>query len=95
MPVALIPLIGILLKLLIIRIVLATGMSFVTYAGYLIALDKFKSYLSSAINQMPSDALNLLLIAGFGQGLGYLFGAFAFHISIVALNKLTFILPKG
>ncbi|EMT3026058.1 DUF2523 domain-containing protein, partial [Neisseria gonorrhoeae] len=34
----LIPLLGILLKMLIVRIILATGLTFVTYAGYLAAL---------------------------------------------------------
>ncbi|SPY09515.1 phage associated protein [Neisseria gonorrhoeae] len=69
----LIPLLGILLKMLIVRIILATGLTFVTYAGYLAALEKFKGYTSNAINSMPSDILNLLLISGFGQGLGCLF----------------------
>ena len=53
MPLALIPLIAILLKLLIVRIILATGMTFVTYAGYLIALNKFKGYVANAVNSMP------------------------------------------
>ncbi|QBK52690.1 phage associated protein [Neisseria gonorrhoeae] len=64
----LIPLLGILLKMLIVRIILATGLTFVTYAGYLAALEKFKGYTANAINSMPSDILNLLLISGFGQG---------------------------
>lgn len=93
-PALLIPLLGILLKLLIVRIILATGMTFVTYAGYVVALNKFKDYVSDAIYSMPSDILNLLLIGGFGQGMGYLFGAFGFAISMKALNKLTFVLPK-
>lgn len=94
MPLAgLIPLLAILLKMLIVRIIIATGLTFVTYAGYLIALQKFKDYTANAINSMPADILNLLLIAGFGQGLGYLFGAFSFYIGIHALNKLTFIMP--
>lgn len=93
MPAALIPLIGFLLKLLIVRIIIATGLTFVTYAGYLIALSKFKEYISNAINSLPYDIAQLLLIAGVGQGLGYLFGAFAFAISLHALNKLTFVKP--
>ena len=90
----LIPLLGILLKMLIVRIIIATGMTFVTYAGYLIALNKFKDYTANAINSMPSDILNLLLISGFGQGLGYLFGAFSFYIGMKTLNKLTFVFPR-
>ena len=43
---------------------------------------------------MPADIYNLLLIGGFGQGLNYLFGAFAFWVSMKLLNRLTFILPR-
>ena len=89
-----IPLLAILLRLLIVRIIIATGMTFVTYAGYLVALDKFKGYIVDAVNSMPADIVNLLLIGGFGQGMGYLFGAFAFKISMTTLNKLTFVLPR-
>ncbi|HFC8479271.1 TPA: DUF2523 domain-containing protein [Neisseria subflava] len=90
----LIPLLAILLKMLIVRIIIATGMTFVTYAGYIIALNKFKDYTVNAINSMPSDILNLLLIGGFGQGLGYLFGAFSFYIGMSTLSKLTFVMPR-
>lgn len=90
MPIALIPLIGILLKMLIVRIIIATGLTFVTYVGYILALDEFKSYITDAMMAMPEDIFNLLLIGGFGQGMGYLFGAFTFRISMMALNKLTF-----
>lgn len=94
MPALLIPLLAILLRLLIVRIIIATGLTFVTYAGYLVALDKFKGYIVDAVHSMPADIVNLLLIGGFGQGMGYLFGAFAFKISMTTLNKLTFILPR-
>lgn len=95
MPALLIPLIGILLKLLIIRIILATGLTFVSYIGYGIALSKFKDYIADAMNSMPNDIYQLLLIGGVGQGLNYLFGAFAFAVSMKALNKLTFVFPSN
>lgn len=91
---ALIPLIGFLLKLLIVRIIIATGLTFVSYVGYGVALSKFKSYITNALNSMPSDIYQLLLIGGFGQGLNYLFGAFSFFVAMKALNKLTFVFPK-
>lgn len=94
MPAALIPLIGFLLKLLVVRIILATGLTFVSYIGYGLALTEFKSYVSNAMNSMPIDIYQLLLIGGFGQGMNYLFGAFAFWVSMKALNKLTFLFPK-
>ncbi len=80
--------------MLIVRLIIALGLTFVTYTGYTVALGQFKGYISGAMNSMPSDILNLLLIAGVGQGLGYLFGAFAFSLSMKALNKLTFVLRK-
>ena len=71
----LIPLLAILLKMLIVRIIIATGMTFVTYAGYIIALNKFKDYTLNAINSMPSDILNLLLIGGFWPRSRFIYSA--------------------
>lgn len=94
MPAALIPLVGFLLKLLIVRIILATGLTFVSYVGYGIALAEFKERINNAMTSMPADIYHLLMIGGVGQGLNYLFGAFAFWVSMKALNKLTFVFPK-
>lgn len=94
MPAALIPLIGFLLKSLIVRIIIAMGLTLITYTGYQIALSQFKEYTQDAIQSMPADLFNLLMIAGVGQGLGYLFGAFAFTISLKAMTKLTFLFPN-
>ncbi|AOT28369.1 integral membrane protein [Neisseria meningitidis] len=95
MPAALIPLIAFLLRMLIVRIIIATGLTFVSFAGYLVALNKFKEYFLNAANSMPGDIYNLLLIGGFGTGFNYLFGAFSFWVSMKALNKLTTVLPRG
>lgn len=94
MPLALIPIVGFLIKLLIFRIILATGLTFVSYIGYAIALSKFKVYIQNAMGQMPNDIYQLLLIGGVGQGFNYLFGAFSFWVSMRALNKLTFVFPN-
>lgn len=94
MPAALIPLFGVLFKLLIVRIIIATGLTFVSFIGYGIALDKFREYFVDAASSMPADIYNLLLIGGFGLGFNYLFGAFAFYVSMRALNKLTFVMPN-
>ncbi|EEZ74271.1 hypothetical protein NEILACOT_05712 [Neisseria lactamica ATCC 23970] len=44
MPAALIPLIAFLLRMLIVKIIIATGLTFVSFAGYIVALNKFKEY---------------------------------------------------
>ena len=67
----------------------------VTYAGYAVAMNTFKDFIVQNMQSMPSDILQLLLIAGFGQGLGYIFGAFAFKIAMTTINKITMSLPAG
>ncbi len=88
---ALIPLLAKLLQYFSTKVIAATGITFVTYKGYVVALDKFKSYVADAVNSMPADILNLLLMGGVGQGMGYLFGAFAFSLSMKAISNLTFV----
>lgn len=88
---ALIPLLGTLLKSIVTKVIIALGLTFISYSGYSVALNKFKGYISNELNSMPSDILNLLLIGGVGQGFGYLFGAFAFSLSVNVLNRLTFV----
>lgn len=94
MPLALIPLIAILLKMLIVRIIIATGITFVSVIGYQFALKELKTYLLQAVNQLPQDIINLLLIGGFGTGFGYLFGAFSFWVSMRSLTFLSFRMPS-
>lgn len=84
---ALLPLIANLLRYLVVKLLAAFGIAFVTYQGYDLALNKFKQYISGSLNSMPVDIANLLLMAGFGEGLGYLFGALAFAITMQTINK--------
>ena len=94
MPVALIPFIALTLKYLVVRLLIAFGVAAVTYAGYSVAMTTFKDYIVQNMQSMPVDILNLLLISGFGQGLGYIFGAFAFKVAMTTINKIT-MLPAG
>ena len=95
MPAALIPFIALTLKYLVVRLLIAFGVAAVTYAGYAVAMNTFKDFIVQNMQSMPSDILQLLLIAGFGQGLGYIFGAFAFKIAMTTINKITMSLPAG
>lgn len=92
---ALIPMLANVLRILIVKLLSVFGIAFVTYQGYEVALDKFKSYIESSMSSMPVDIANLLLMAGFGEGLGYIFGALAFSISMNAINKFTLAFSKG
>ena len=95
MPAALIPFIALTLKYLVVRLLIAFGVSAVTFTGYSLAMNTFKDYIVQNMQSMPADILNLLLIAGFGQGLGYIFGAFAFKIAMTTINKITMFVPSG
>ena len=87
---AFLPLLAELFKFLVVKILTALGIAFVSYKGYEIALNKFKDYISGNFNNMPSDIANLLLIAGFGEGLGFLFGALVFSMTMQTVNKISF-----
>lgn len=87
---ALVPLIGILLKMLIVRIIIASGATFVTIVGYHFIFNQFKGFIANAVNSMPADIYNLFMIGGFGSGLGYLLGAISFRLTMQTLAKLTF-----
>ena len=95
MPAALIPFIALTLKYLVVRLLIAFGVAAVTYSGYAVAMNTFKDFIVQNMQSMPSDILQILLIAGFGQGLGYIFGAFAFKIAMTTINKITMLLPSG
>ena len=95
MPAALIPFIALTLKYLVVRLLIAFGVAAVTYAGYSVAMTTFKDYIVQNMQSMPVDILNLLLISGFGQGLGYIFGAFAFKVAMTTVNKITMLVPAG
>ena len=95
MPAALIPFIALTLKYLVVRLLSAFGVAAVTYAGYSVAMTTFKDYIVQNMQSMPVDILNLLLISGFGQGLGYIFGAFAFKVAMTTINKITMLVPAG
>lgn len=76
--------------LFVVQLILSLGMAFVTYSGAQAAIDYLKSGVLSAIGQLPDDAFNLLMIAGFGEGISYLFGAFSFWAAMKATSRLKF-----
>lgn len=84
---ALLPLLANLFKSLVIKVLAAFGIAFISYQGYDVALDRFKQFIANSMSSMPTDIANILLMAGFGEGLGYVFGALAFAITMQTINK--------
>lgn len=70
------------------KLMLALGVSFVAYKGLELSLKALKGFIQSSFKGIPADAYNLMLMAGFGQALGIIFGAYAFNMALTAGNKL-------
>ncbi len=85
----LIPLFQRLLIWIVTKILLALGLSFVTYTGITLSLNSLKNYVATSINNIPADVFSLLMMAGFGQAVGIIFGAFAFKVAMESATKLT------
>lgn len=82
---------GVLIKFFIVRLSVALGLSVVSFAGYAIALNWLADVVANEVLALPNDILQMLLIAGVGEGLGYLFGGFMFRVTMATMSKLTFI----
>ena len=87
---ALAPVIAWLIRAAIVKTIIAFGVSLVTYVGYTYALNELKAATVDAVNQMPHEALQLFLISGMGQGMGYIFGALSFNSTMKAVNRIAF-----
>lgn len=85
----LIPLLQRLLVWIGAKIMLALGLGFITYKGFETAFDLISNYVSSHFSSIPSDAFNLLMMAGVGQAIGIIFGAFMFNATMSAASKFT------
>lgn len=83
-----------LLTYIVVKVFIALGISFVTFTGFTVGLGFVKDYIRNQFNSMPSDILQIIMIAGFGHALGLIFGAFAFNVAMQSISKLSFI-PGG
>lgn len=86
---ALIPSILAGLRTLIGQILVALGITAVTYTGLEKMVSGFKAEISNSITGLPSELLQLFYIAGGGVALNILLGAFTFYISLQGMTKIT------
>lgn len=84
------------LKDLFIKLLVALGVTFVSYKGMDKIVDMFKSEISSAIKGVPADMLQIFYISGGGVAMNILFGGFTFWLGLQSATKITNrITPKG
>lgn len=74
----------------VIQLIFSFGIAFVTYSGFQKALELLKDSVVSTLGHLPESAYNLLMIAGVGDGLSYLFGAFSFYAAMKATKRIKF-----
>ena len=70
------------------NILVALGVSIVSYTGITLSLNTLRNYLASSVNNLPSDVFNLLMMAGLGKAIGIIFGAFTMKATLSSVSKL-------
>lgn len=68
------------------RVVLALGLSFVTYTGVQAGLSALKTLMIQQVNGLPLDVINLLGFLGIDKALTVIFSAFVFRVSLRLVN---------
>lgn len=71
------------------RILVALGMSIVTFTGMSVLMEQVTQAVQSAWGGLPGAILGLAGLAGLGEGLSIVFGAIATRVLIWQLTKST------
>lgn len=74
------------------RILTALGFSLVTIVGMEVVINQLRDMVKNGVNSMPSDMLNIFLLAGGGTGLGMILGAIATKVMLWQIQSATKIL---
>ena len=86
---ALIPALDNLTRGIIAQLLVALGITLVTYKGIENLLADFKNQITSNITGAPQDALQIFYIAGGGKALNIVLGGLTFYVAMAGVTKLT------
>ncbi len=78
---------------LAIRVLLALGIGFISYGAVLTVLNQLFTMAQGHYNNIPSFALQIIGLAGIGEGLGIITGAITFRATFLFMTKLG-VIPK-
>lgn len=70
------------------KILAALGITAITYVGFDVLINKFKSLIVSHVGAMAAEWLGLFNLVGGGEVLNIIFGAMAFSVSYQLLSRL-------
>lgn len=74
------------------KVLISLGFSVVTITGMQVVISQVKTLVSNGVNTMPSDMLNIFLLAGGGHALGMIFGAITTKVLLWQIQSATKIL---
>lgn len=77
---------------LIAKIMVTLGFSLVTITGMEVVIDQVKTMVMTGVNSLPSDMLNIFLLAGGGKAIGMILGAIATKVMLWQIQSATKIL---
>ena len=83
--------IGIILKVALIRWLIGLGVGVVSYTTVMYAIRQAIGYTKTAYNSMPVEVLNMLAIAGVPEVLGIITGAIMANITLQFVKRIAFI----
>lgn len=78
---------------LAIRVLMGLGIGLISYGAVGIVLAQLFDMAQGLYNNAPFFALQLLGLAGFGQGMGIIVGAITFRVSFLLMPRLG-VIPK-
>lgn len=74
---------------LVSRVLMALGMSVITVTGVTLAIDQLKDLVIGNFGDVPVSILQLGGLLGAWQGLGMIFGAITFAVTLRGLTSLS------
>lgn len=84
---------------LVVKLLLALGISFVTYTGLTIAFDQAETFVLLNLGGLPADMYAILDIAGLPDGLAIIFSALTASVAVKttlgAFTKMRMTTPTG
>jgi len=77
------------------KILIYFGIGLASFTGFNLLLDRLETFVFSRFNSVPSDILNILLLAKVDKGLSILFASMSIALAIKIATKSMSIVKQG
>lgn len=72
----------------VIQALIGLGVGVMTVTGVDLAINQAMAWCTNAVGGLPSAVVNVLALAGFWQGVGYIGGAFAARVAMAGASSM-------